>query len=226
MCAAHSNGFVLNVFPFFRCPQHCAAVCGIFFNSSLSPVQVLTSKIVTNPRARGRVFGFVVMASAAEANRCISAMHRTTFQTRLITVEKVRRCCLLLFAVVRVGLTFSSCCIWCVFSLYFQQHVLAYYYFYGKVDTLPYLSWSLHTSPFFFNVVALRPRLIQASLYPRDPLPQRHNCRLKVIARRRVVLLYLRQAMAPRHQVAPSLEVHRILLVCCLCLLVWILENL
>ena len=46
---------------------------------------------MTDPRTReSRGFGFVTMDTVEDADRCIKYLHRSVFEGRLITVEKVQ----------------------------------------------------------------------------------------------------------------------------------------
>lgn len=47
--------------------------------------------MVTNARSPGaRCYGFVTMATADEATKCISHLHRTELHGRMISVEKAK----------------------------------------------------------------------------------------------------------------------------------------
>uniref|UniRef100_G1SFQ9 RRM domain-containing protein n=1 Tax=Oryctolagus cuniculus TaxID=9986 RepID=G1SFQ9_RABIT len=53
--------------------------------------KVVGAKVVTNARSPGaRCYGFVTMATADEATKCISHLHRTELHGRMISVEKAK----------------------------------------------------------------------------------------------------------------------------------------
>lgn len=53
--------------------------------------KVIGAKVVTNARTPGaRCYGYVTMANADDATRCMKHLHRYELHGRMISVEKVR----------------------------------------------------------------------------------------------------------------------------------------
>ena len=68
----------------------------ISFFTQVPFLQVIECRLVVDPRTHeSRGFGFVIMASTEDAERCIKYLNRSTLEGRIITVEKVamRLCC-------------------------------------------------------------------------------------------------------------------------------------
>jgi len=66
-------------------------LCKKYIFSSNLLIQVVGAKVVTNAKCPGsKCFGFVAMATAEAASKCILHLNKTELHGRIITVERVR----------------------------------------------------------------------------------------------------------------------------------------
>jgi len=71
----------------------CWHIQSLFFFQFLR--QVVTAKVVTSAKSPGsKCFGFIVLATAEEAEKAIENLNNTVVQGQYITVEKVCGCLL------------------------------------------------------------------------------------------------------------------------------------